>query len=137
MFSKFVMMTGGTQAADVAWCENLAALGKTPAYRYFLTLVPPGASDAHHSAEHQYVFQTLPKSSRPYAGRDWDLSNQLADYWANFIKTGSPNGPGLPQWTPHTAQSPKAMEINYNLGMFDSPTNGLVDMMIAYDLKKI
>ena len=29
------------------------------------------------------------------------------------------------------------MEINYNLGMFDSPTNGLVDMMIAYDLKKI
>lgn len=137
MFNKSVMMTGGTQAADVAWCENLAALGKTPAYRYFLTLVPPGAQDAHHSAEHQYVFQTLPKSSRPYTGRDWDLSNQLADYWANFIKSGNPNGPGLPQWTPHTAQSPKAMEINYNLGMFDSPTNGLVDMMIAYDLKKI
>ena len=137
MFNKFVMMTGGTQAADVAWCENQLAQGKTPAYRYYLTLVPPTAENAHHSAEHQYVFQTLTKSKRPYTGRDWDLSNQLADYWANFIKTGNPNGECLPEWTPHTAESPKAMDIDYDLHMFESPSNDLIDMMIAYDLKKI
>ena len=137
MYKKYVMMTGGTQAADVAWCENQVAQGKTPAYRYFLTLVPPTAENAHHSAEHQYVFQTLTKSSRPYTGRDWDLSNQLADYWANFIKYGNPNGENLPKWTPHTKESPLAMNIDYELHMFESPTNDLVDMMIAYDLKKI
>ena len=137
MFNKYVMMTGGTQAADVAWCENQLLQGKTPAYRYYLTLVPPSAENAHHSAEHQYVFQTLTKSKRPYTGRDWDLSNQLADYWANFIKTGNPNGEGLPEWTPHTADSPLAMDIDYDLHMFESPTNDLIDMMIAYDLKKI
>lgn len=137
MFNKFVMMTGGTQAADVAWCENLLKQGKTPGYRYYLTLVPPGADTAHHSAEHQYVFQTLTKSNRPYTGRDWDLSNNLADYWANFIKTGNPNGEGLPEWNPHTAEKPEAMDINYDLHMFESPTNDLVDMMIDYDLGKI
>lgn len=137
MFNKYVRMTGGTQAADVAWCENLIALGKKPAYRYFLTLIPPTADTAHHSAEHQYVFQTLTKSSRPYTGKDWDLSNKLADYWANFIKTGDPNGETVPEWTPHTAESPLAMKIDYDLQMFESPTNDLVDMIVAYDLKKI
>ena len=29
------------------------------------------------------------------------------------------------------------MNIDYELHMFESPTNDLVDMMIAYDLKKI
>ena len=83
------------------------------------------------------MFQTLTKSNRPYTGRDWDLSNNLADYWANFIKTGNPNGEGLPEWNPHTAEKPEAMDINYDLHMFESPTNDLVDMMIDYDLGKI
>ncbi|MCD8010159.1 MAG: carboxylesterase family protein [Lachnospiraceae bacterium] len=137
MFRKYVNMTGGTQAAAVAWCDNQIAQGKTPAYRYYLTLVPPAAENAHHSAEHQYVFQTLPKSSRPYTGRDWDLSNQLADYWANFIKYGNPNGENVPEWTPHTAESPLAMDIDYDLHMFKEPVNDLVQMMTDYDLKKI
>ncbi|MCD8330190.1 MAG: carboxylesterase family protein, partial [Lachnospiraceae bacterium] len=96
MYQHSMGLTGPTQAQSVAWCENQVAQGKTPSYRYYLTIVPPGADSAHHSAEHHYVFQTLPKSSRRYTGRDWDLSNQLADYWANFIKTGNPNGEGLP-----------------------------------------
>lgn len=137
MFRKYVNMTGSTQAAAIAWCNNQIAQGKTPAYRYFLTLVPPAAENAHHSAEHQYVFQTLPKSSRPYTGRDWDLSNQLADYWANFIKYGNPNGETVPEWTPHTAESPLAMDIDYDLHMFKEPVNDLVQMMTDFDLKKI
>ncbi|MCD8010160.1 MAG: carboxylesterase family protein [Lachnospiraceae bacterium] len=137
MYQHSMGLTGPTQAQCVAWCENQAALGKAPSYRYYLTIVPPGADSAHHSAEHHYVFQTLPKSSRPYTGRDWDLSNQLADYWANFIKTGNPNGEGLPEWTPHTAESPLAMDIDYDPHMFQEPVNDLVQMMIRYDLKKL
>lgn len=136
MYANYVGMTGATYAGDIAFCEAQLNAGHKPSYQYFLTLVPPGAETAHHSAEHQYVFQTLTKSQRPYTGRDWDLSNKLADYWANFIKNGNPNGPGLPEWTPYTAQSRKAMEINYDLGMIDQRTNALIDLLVEKDLKK-
>ena len=50
-----------------------------------------------------YVFQTFLRSYRPYSGADFDLSNAMNSYWANFIKTGNPNGEGvdgevLPKW---------------------------------------
>ena len=101
-----------------------------------MTLGPPSATSAHHSAEHHYVFQTLTKSKRPYTGRDWDLSNQLADYWANFIQSGNPNGEGLPEWTPYTKESKQAMDIDYDLHMIDEQTNDFVDLITEYNLKK-
>ena len=141
MFRKYVRMTGATLAGDIAFAEAQIRNGKKPAYQYFLTLVPPSATTAHHSAEHQYVFQTLTKSKRPYTGRDWDLSNQLADYWANFLKNGDPNGDSftggsLPVWNPYTEAQKQAMEINYDLKMIDEQTNDLIDFMIRYDLKQ-
>ena len=26
------------------------------------------------------------------------LAGLMSDYWVNFVKTGNPNGPGLPEW---------------------------------------
>jgi para-nitrobenzyl esterase len=28
------------------------------------------------------------------------LSEQMLDYWTAFARSGNPNGPGRPQWTP-------------------------------------
>ena len=72
------------------------------------------------AAEHQFVFQTLLKSKRPYAGKDYDLSNQLANYWANFIKTGDPNGDGLPAWE-EISGSLRVMEFGEQTAMRDDP----------------
>ncbi|HVX52423.1 MAG TPA: carboxylesterase family protein, partial [Chitinophagaceae bacterium] len=33
---------------------------------------------------------------------DRDLAKTMSAYWANFIKTGNPNGAGLPQWPAYT-----------------------------------
>ena len=30
-------------------------------------------------------------------------------YWANFAKTGNPNGPGLPRWPAFTERAQKVM----------------------------
>ncbi len=32
-------------------------------------------------------------------------------YWANFARTGSPNGPGVPEWPKFNAAHPQSIEI--------------------------
>ena len=56
-----------------------------------------------HSCDLWFFFDTLHMCHRPYSGRHYDLANQMCDYFANFIKTGNPNGNGidgspLPVW---------------------------------------
>ncbi len=116
-------------AGALSWCEMQNKLGRKPAYMYFFTQVPPGNEVAFHSAEHHYVFQTYTRSNLPYSGRDFDLSNTLADYWANFLKTGNPNSEGLPKWNPYTIEEPQAMDINYDLHMVSMPEKPNVKFM--------
>lgn len=87
--------------------------GRTPLYAFcFIRRQPGDNSGASHGAEHQYVFQTLDRSWRPYSAADYALSDLMADYWANFVKTGNPNGEGLPEWTPFTKERPLTMMMD-------------------------
>ena len=96
---------------NLAFAENNNRLKRKPCYLYYFSNVPPGAADAHHSVEHHYVFQTLNRSFRPYTGQDWELSNELADYWANFMKTGDPNYTNKNSWKPYNKDLMNAFEI--------------------------
>jgi para-nitrobenzyl esterase len=56
---------------------------------------------AWHSSELWYVFNTMDKGlppARPWTDYDYKLADIMGTYWANFIKTGNPNGSGLPLW---------------------------------------
>ncbi|MBQ1827211.1 MAG: carboxylesterase family protein, partial [Erysipelotrichaceae bacterium] len=33
---------------------------------------------------------------------DWKLSSKMQKYWANFARSGNPNGEGLEKWKPCT-----------------------------------
>ena len=136
-YRRLSLMTGGMFSGALAFARNQSKIGHKPAYHYYITLTPPGAANAHHSVEHQFVFQTLLKSSRPYTGKDYDLSNQMANYWANFIKTGDPNGDGNPEWTPYTPECPKAMNIDYDLKMIDEPVTPITEMMVKKNLGEL
>lgn len=126
-------------AANLAWCENQNNLGRKPSYMYYFTYVPPGAEEmgAHHSVEHHYVFQTLVRSKRPYTGFDYDLSNELADYWANFCKTGNPNAPGKETWKPYTQDAPEALIIGRERRMGVVPRLPNVAFQVDYSLGKL
>ncbi len=76
-------------------------------YRFIADI--PGEDDpgTFHSVDLWFFFETLAKCTRPFEGRHYDLSRQMCDYWANFIKTGDPNGfdingNKLPEWKPYT-----------------------------------
>jgi para-nitrobenzyl esterase len=59
----------------------------------------PPAKGAVHSAEIEYALGNL-ATNKVYAWTpdDYKVSLTLQSYFANFIKTGNPNGKGLPAW---------------------------------------
>lgn len=60
---------------------------------------PPPAKGAVHSAEIEYALGNLSKNNvYAWTPEDYKVSETMQSYFANFIKTGNPNGPGLPQW---------------------------------------
>ena len=86
------------------WLEKL---GRKPAYVYYFSQLPQGDdAGAFHSSELWYLFGTLERSWRPKTPGDYVVSAALSDYWTNFIKTGDPNGSGLPEWRVCSAADP-------------------------------
>ena len=89
------------------WIEMQARTGK-PVYRFqFDRDVPiPEARralglktvGAAHAAELEYVFQTFDHKKADWQSADHTLGRAMNSYWANFIKSGNPNGPGLAEW---------------------------------------
>lgn len=67
----------------------------------------PTAKGAVHSAEIEYAMGNL-SSNKVYAwtADDHKVSETMQAYFANFIKTGNPNGAGLPQWPSINNTSP-------------------------------
>ena len=87
-----------------SWC----AAQKENAYTwYFDRQLPGDTNGAWHSADLWYWFGTLPNCWRPMEEKDYALSEQMVDYLCNFVRTGDPNGGGLPTWLP-ADKAPKA-----------------------------
>ena len=95
------------------WIETHARTGGAPVFRYSFDRKIPVAPDtkvngvvatsrdigARHAGEIEYVFgalQSLPKV--PWEASDRTLSDVMTTYWANFARSGDPNGAGLAKW---------------------------------------
>ena len=63
------------------------------------SMVMPPAKGAVHSADIEYAMGNL-DTNLVYAWTEEDeqVSALMQGYYANFVKTGDPNGPGLPYW---------------------------------------
>ena len=60
---------------------------------------PQAPRGAGHSAEIQYAMGNLDLDKRyAWEPADYDVSKTMQAYFVNFIKTGKPDGPGLPPW---------------------------------------
>jgi para-nitrobenzyl esterase len=79
------------------------AAGAQPTYRYEFEHAPPGRQATSHSSELNFLFATWPANTQ-LSDMDRLISQQAQDYWANFARSGDPNGKGLPAWPKFTAK---------------------------------
>ena len=72
-----------------------------------IKVTPAPARGAVHSAEIEYALGNLP-TNRTYDWQpeDYKVSEIMQAYFANFIKTGNPNGLGVPMWPAITNGGP-------------------------------
>lgn len=67
---------------------------------------PKGPRGASHSAEIQYAMGNLDLDKRyTWEPADYEVSKTMQSYFVNFIKTGNPNGAGLPEWPAYRAEN--------------------------------
>ena len=119
-FGKLLTMV----TTDKVWAEparftaNVFAENGTPAYIYLFSYVPLSQQErmpngAPHGSEIPYVFNKL--SSRWGAeittDKDREVARMMNTYWANFAKTGNPNGKDLPEWPLYNHQKNEILEF--------------------------
>jgi len=93
-----------------------AGFSKSKVYIYQFSHVPvdkPGFPEygAFHTSEVPFALHTLHLWKRPWREVDFEVEKTMNSYWVNFVKTGDPNGKGLPEWTTYDKASGNIMEI--------------------------
>jgi para-nitrobenzyl esterase len=98
------------------------AANGVPTYLYQFGYVPASSLQrspygAGHGSEVSFVFHTLKARwgapAEPTA-EEKELARVMNTYWANFAKTGNPNGKGLPVWPAFDKQSEMLLDIELN-----------------------
>jgi para-nitrobenzyl esterase len=96
--------------------------------------IPREKIGAFHGDEVPYVFGNLDRVSAaldmaPRKGRwepcDYALSNVMLQYWANFVKTGNPDGRDLPVWPRYESRK------GNNLMYFDHDAQAVPDRRVG------
>jgi para-nitrobenzyl esterase len=97
------------------WAINRQKTAKTKVFTYFWEHPMPGPNKdkfgAFHTSEVPYVLNSLKKSDRPFEPADFKIADMLSSYWANFAKTGDPNGKGLAEWPAVNEKTAMTMEL--------------------------
>ncbi len=112
------------------WGRLLAAEGR-PVYEYFFNKNNGGIGSIH-SGEIPYAYGNLPADSRLYGADDYALSDIMTGYWLNFIRTGDPNGEGLPAWQKFNDDPTMVLELNTEVRMVKDKYLGVYDLIDMY-----
>ena len=95
---------------------------------------------AYHGSDLWFTFNSVDRSWRPFRGKHYDLARQVIGYWANFIKTGDPNGQDhngetLPEWKPWSVEDPFVLVFRDEPQRKNSIMSDVAADRIQYHLK--
>ncbi len=118
---------------DKVWAEParftaraFAAKGQS-AYLYRFSYVPAAMQQmmrygAPHGSEIPYVFgNPAGRNGDIAAPKDHEVAKIMNTYWANFAKTGDPNGSSLPKWTRYDPAKDQILEFRPDGSPVDAP----------------
>lgn len=95
---------------------------------------------AGHASEIAYVFNNLrDRDGAAIAPKDREVARLMNSYWANFAKTGNPNGPGLPEWNVYDSKKNEVFEFkpDGSAGVVPDGRKARLDVMeMATEVKK-
>ncbi len=134
------------------WIEMQLQTGKAPVYRYsFDRKIPVDPEQkvngvavtsrdigARHAGEIEYVFGALELSlpKVPWEPIDRRLSDAMTAYWANFARSGDPNGPGLPKWPRYDATGRRVLHLDETIRDAPDTTRPRYELLDAYTTKQ-
>lgn len=129
-------MTFGAQ--NYAWANIQSSQGKK-VYVYRFTRKIPATGDyakygAFHTGEVAYAYDNLKfidRQLRPLEPADDELARIMSAYWVNFIKTGNPNGSGLPNWPVYAATDKQTMVLGTQTKAAPLPDGAALDFLLS------
>ena len=118
-----VFRRGAWTHADLKSEQN-----KAPVWLYEIDWVTPvdgGKWGSPHSLEHPFVFDNVARSESmvgPSHAGPQRMADQISTTWVAFARSGNPNTPKLPSWTPYSAPQRATMVFNDTSQVVDDPT---------------
>jgi len=118
------------------WAGMQSKYANSPVYVYNFARKVPATGDmakygAFHTAEVPYVMNDLKFLNRPLEPADHELAGLMSDYWVNFIKTGNPNGRGLPEWPVYNTADHLVKVFDAKSETKEVPGKGGLDFMLS------
>jgi len=106
--------------------DRKAAQGGALVYQYYLswsTPVDDGKWGAPHALDIGMVFDNVAKSeSMSGVGEEQqNIADMMSEAWLAFARSGDPNHPGLPTWSPYDAERRATMVFDVEPVLVDDP----------------
>lgn len=109
--------TDRVQAEPARFTASAFVAKGAPSYVYRFSYIPASMREqwrdgVPHGAEVPYAFDMLGAGfGPPSTPQDQAVARAVNTYWANFARTGDPNGPGLPKWPRHDPSKNEILEF--------------------------
>ncbi|HEY9626812.1 MAG TPA: carboxylesterase family protein [Coleofasciculaceae cyanobacterium] len=101
-------------------------------FGYVAESLRPEVTGAEHASEQPYLFSTVEaRYGEAVTPNDREMARLFHTYFANFAKSGDPNGAGLPAWNPYNPDLPDLMYFTLDQGavMQADPLTARLDLV--------